>query len=67
LSDIGALKAEGTCLPDAERRQIKYLHTVIEADHGKLKRRIKPTLGLGADMLSEVCDHHRDKIGKWAA
>jgi transposase, IS6 family len=28
-----------------EHRQIKYRNNVIEADHGKLKRLIKPTLG----------------------
>jgi IS6 family transposase len=42
---IASLKREGK-LPDAtEHRQIKYHNNVIEADHGKLKRRIKPTLG----------------------
>ncbi len=28
-----------------ERRQIKYLNNIIEADQAKLKRLIKPTLG----------------------
>lgn len=28
-----------------EHRQIKHLNNLIEADHGKLKRLIKPTLG----------------------
>ena len=42
---IAALKAEGKCLPDTEHRQIKYLNNVIEVDHGKLKRLVKPTLG----------------------
>jgi transposase-like protein len=42
---IASLKREGK-LPDrTEHRQIKYHNNVIEADHGKLKRRIKPTLG----------------------
>jgi len=42
---ISELKAEGKCLEDMEHRQVKYLNNVVEADHGKLKRLIKPTLG----------------------
>ena len=42
---IAELKAEGKCPPDLVHRQVKYLNNVIEADHGKLKRLIKPTLG----------------------
>lgn len=42
---LAALKAEGKCLPDTKHRQVKYLNNVIEADHGKLKRLVKPTLG----------------------
>lgn len=36
---------EGQCSPSLEHRQIKYLNNIIESDHGKLKRLIKPTLG----------------------
>lgn len=32
---------QGAC----EHRQVKYLNNIIEADHGKLKWFIKPTLG----------------------
>lgn len=42
---IAQLKDEGTCPPEVEHRQVKYLNNIVEADHGKLKRRIKPTLG----------------------
>ena len=42
---INALKAEDKCQPELEHRQIKYLNNIIESDHGKLKRLIKPTLG----------------------
>jgi len=28
-----------------EHRQVKYLNNIIESDHGKLKRLIKPTSG----------------------
>ena len=39
------LKSEGKCSHDIEHRQVKYLNNIIESDHGKLKRLIKPTLG----------------------
>ena len=42
---IRELKKEGRCPPDTEHRQVKYLNNVIEADHGELKRLIKPALG----------------------
>ena len=42
---ITELKAEGKCPPDTAHRQVKYLNNIIESDHGKLKRLIKPTLG----------------------
>lgn len=41
---IKALKDEGTCPQEVEHRQIKYLNNIVEADHGKLKQLIKPTL-----------------------
>ena len=42
---IKELKEEGICPSDIEHKQVKHLNNVIEADHGKLKRLIKPTLG----------------------
>ncbi len=42
---IRELKKEGRCPSDTEHRQVKYLNNVVEADHGKLKRLIRPTLG----------------------
>ena len=42
---IAELKDEGQCSHDLEHRQVKYLNNIIESDHGKLKRLIKPTLG----------------------
>lgn len=42
---IRALKREGKCPKDAEHKQIKYLNNVVEADHGGLKRIIKPMRG----------------------
>lgn len=42
---INDLKAEGKCPADTVHRQVKYLNNLIEADHGKLKRLIKPALG----------------------
>ena len=45
ISAIKDLKKEGACDPDVEHRCVKYLNNIIEQDHGKLKRLIKPTLG----------------------
>ena len=42
---ISELKLAGKWPPDLEHRQVKYLNNIIEADHGKLKRLINPTLG----------------------
>lgn len=42
---IGSLKAEGKICDNLKHRQIKYLNNMLESDHGKLKRLIKPTLG----------------------
>lgn len=42
---IKNLKEEGKCPREIQHRQIKYLNNIIESDHGKLKRLIKPTLG----------------------
>lgn len=42
---IKALKREGKLPETTEHRQVKYLNNIVEADHGKLKRLIKPTLG----------------------
>jgi transposase, IS6 family len=42
---ITELKTEGKCPSYLEHRQVKYLNNIIESDHGKLKRLIKPTLG----------------------
>lgn len=42
---IDDLKREGVCPQATENRQVKYLNNIVEADHRKLKRLIKPTLG----------------------
>lgn len=42
---IRELKAEGKLPADTRHRQVKYLNNRIEAEHGKLKRVIRPTLG----------------------
>ena len=39
------IKVKGKCPSDTDHRQVKYLNNVVEADHGKLKRLIKPALG----------------------
>ena len=42
---IRELKREGKMPADTRHRQVKYLNPRIEAEHGKLKRVIRPTLG----------------------
>ncbi len=42
---ICALKAEGKSPEGAEHRQVKYPYNMIEVDHGKLKRSIRPVRG----------------------
>ena len=42
---IAALRAEGKLPADTEHRRSKYLNNRVEADHGVLKRVIRPTLG----------------------
>lgn len=39
------MKEEGKCDPDIEHRQVKFLNNRLEADHGKLKRRIYAARG----------------------
>lgn len=39
------MKEEGKCDANLEHRQVKYLNNRLEADHGKLKRLIKPVHG----------------------
>ena len=42
---LDSLKKSGKCEADVEHRQVKYLNNRLEADHGKLKRLIKPIRG----------------------
>jgi hypothetical protein len=42
---IRKIKDEGKCNEELVHWKRKYLNNVIEADHGKLKRLVKPTLG----------------------
>ena len=42
---IRELRKEGECPSETDQRQVKYPNSVAEADHGRLKRLIKPTLG----------------------
>ena len=42
---MAALQEAGTCPPTTVHRQVKYLNNIVEADHGKLKRLLNPTLG----------------------
>jgi transposase-like protein len=42
---IAALKTDGLLPKDAQHRQVGYFNNIVEADNGKLKRLIRPTLG----------------------
>jgi len=42
---IAKLKKEGRCPVKLTHRKVQFLNNGLEADHGKLKRLIKPTLG----------------------
>jgi transposase, IS6 family len=42
---IQRLQKEGLLSKDGEHRTSKYLNNIIEADHGALKRVIRPTCG----------------------
>jgi transposase-like protein len=42
---IRRLQCEGLLAKDVEHRTSKYLNNIIEADHGALKRVIRPTRG----------------------
>lgn len=42
---MAEMKEDGKCSLELKHRQVKYLNNIIESDHGKLKRLIKPTLG----------------------
>ena len=41
---IAELEQESKSPQATEHRQVKYLNNIVEADHGKLKRLIRPTL-----------------------
>lgn len=43
---IAVLTQEGLLAKGARHRQVRCLTNVLAADHGKLKRLIRPTLGL---------------------
>ena len=45
LGPISDMQEEGILSDDFEHRRVRYLNNIIECDHGKLKRLIKPTLG----------------------
>jgi transposase-like protein len=43
---LAELKKEGLLPKETQHRQVKHLNNRLEGDHGKLKRLVKPTLGL---------------------
>jgi transposase-like protein len=49
------LKNEGRCPVELTHRTIPFLNNGLEADHGQLKRLIKPTLGFKSVVYTEFC------------
>ena len=45
---VEALKQADALSEDAERRPVKYLNNMIEQDHRRIKRLVKPGLGFGS-------------------
>ena len=39
---LSELKKAGKCPQNTVHRQVKYLNSIVEADHGKLKQLIRP-------------------------
>jgi transposase-like protein len=54
---IRRLQSEGLLPKDVEHRTSKYLNNIIEADHGALKRVIRPTRGF--QRMKTAFRHHR--------
>ena len=44
-SAIKELKKEGIIDDKTEHSRVKYLNNIIESDHGRVKRRLRPMLG----------------------
>ena len=44
-SAMNELKKEGIIDDKTEHSQVKYLNNIIESDHGRVKRRLRPMLG----------------------
>ena len=42
---LAELKKEGKCPEETLHRQVRYLHDIVEAGHGKLKQLIRPVRG----------------------
>jgi transposase-like protein len=47
------LKAEGLLPQVCDLRHIKYLNTIIEQDHRRIKRRTKPSMGFVSFQTAE--------------
>ena len=45
---VESLKAEATLSEDTELRPVKYLNNLVEQDHRRVKRLVKPGLGFGS-------------------
>ena len=54
-SAIDDLKEEGVIDSNAQHSRVKFLNNIIESDHGRVKRRIRPMLGFKSFTSASRC------------
>ena len=52
---IKELREEGVISNDIEHSQVKYLNNIVESDHGRIKRRLRPMLGFKSFTSANRC------------
>src|SRR4051812_34521967 len=45
---VGAMKRDGELWRFSQLRQVKYLNNIVEQDHRRIKRLVRPGLGFGS-------------------
>ena len=55
LSAINELRKEGVIGDKTEHSQVKYLNNIVESDHGRIKRRLRPMLGFKSFISTYRC------------
>ena len=52
---IKELREEGKISEKTEHSQVKYLNNIVESDHGRIKRRLRPMLGFKSFKSANRC------------